>query len=291
MGFHAQKKSGGEKFQPDILKQLSRRREKKQPPVVASGAAREVSLEEIQDYIELQYYNAFRIALGTMLCICSPVVAILLDGLDMAGLVPSAPTQLFEGLTMIFLVAVAVCLYMYSAIRLGKWDFLKEERCHIDARTMDYIRMDQRTSRSLNLRMIVTGVIFLVLAPLPGKLFSLYNTDFAFIDNLSMALFLILLSIGAFLITMPVISYLTDRNLLRLNDHNPHLPRVYEEDGVKIHYKTWFIDRGMSVYWPTVICIYISYSFLSFRWAVSWIIFPLAWIISALITRIFRQKE
>lgn len=44
------------------------------------------------------------------------------------------------------------------------------------------------------------------------------------------------------------------------------------------------IRKIMSIYWPTVTCIYLILSFLTMHWELSWIIWPLAGVISRIIT-------
>lgn len=51
------------------------------------------------------------------------------------------------------------------------------------------------------------------------------------------------------------------------------------------------LDAIMSVYWPTVTCIYLIYSFLTFDWYISWIIWPIAAVVRGLITGIFFEEE
>ena len=41
----------------------------------------------------------------------------------------------------------------------------------------------------------------------------------------------------------------------------------------------------LSLFWPTVTCIYLIWSFLTFRWYISWIIWPIA----AVIERVVRM--
>ena len=42
----------------------------------------------------------------------------------------------------------------------------------------------------------------------------------------------------------------------------------------------------MSIFWPTVTCLYLIWSFLSFKWYITWIIWPVAAIINALVKNI-----
>ena len=49
----------------------------------------------------------------------------------------------------------------------------------------------------------------------------------------------------------------------------------------------------MSVFWPTVTCLYLIISFLTFAWYISWIIWPVAAVVENLIKAIFgiRKEE
>lgn len=51
------------------------------------------------------------------------------------------------------------------------------------------------------------------------------------------------------------------------------------------------LDSIMSVFWPTVTCIYLIYSFLTFDWYISWIIWPIAAVVRGLIVGIFFEEE
>ncbi len=60
------------------------------------------------------------------------------------------------------------------------------------------------------------------------------------------------------------------------------------EDGTL--YESKGLAAFMSVYWLSVTCIYLIWSFLSFRWGITWIIWPIAGIIRAIIKKAFAVK-
>ena len=47
----------------------------------------------------------------------------------------------------------------------------------------------------------------------------------------------------------------------------------------------------MSVYWPTVTCLYLIWSFLSFDWGITWIIWVIAAIIHTLIKNLLGIQQ
>ena len=47
----------------------------------------------------------------------------------------------------------------------------------------------------------------------------------------------------------------------------------------------------MSVFWPTVTCIYLSVSFITFAWALTWVIWPIAAVIHAIFKSILKDDS
>lgn len=58
-----------------------------------------------------------------------------------------------------------------------------------------------------------------------------------------------------------------------------------------VHFNHPVINAIMSVYWPTITCIYLAVSFLTFDWHITWIIWPIAAIISTLINNLLGQDD
>lgn len=47
----------------------------------------------------------------------------------------------------------------------------------------------------------------------------------------------------------------------------------------------------MSLFWPTATCLYLSWSFLTFDWHITWVIWPLAGILHAIFNSIFNKED
>lgn len=64
---------------------------------------------------------------------------------------------------------------------------------------------------------------------------------------------------------------------------------MYQARQIEPQYMNQTIAAIMSVYWPTVICLYLIWSFLTFDFWISWIIWPIAAIIHTLIKNLLRK--
>ena len=79
--------------------------------------------------------------------------------------------------------------------------------------------------------------------------------------------------------------------ILRMNDRSTIAGSYVPESDETITYSNETLAEVMSVYWHTVTCIYLIWSFLTFHWWITWIIWPVAAIIRGLINSAFGTKE
>ena len=64
-----------------------------------------------------------------------------------------------------------------------------------------------------------------------------------------------------------------------------------DEKGGDVVYESPVADFVMGVYWPTVTCIYLIMSFVTFRWGITWLIWPVAGILHPLLAKAFPKKS
>lgn len=58
-----------------------------------------------------------------------------------------------------------------------------------------------------------------------------------------------------------------------------------------VHYTNKTVEEIMGVFWPTVTCVYLIWSFLTFQWHITWIIWPVAAIASMLMRNIYGKDN
>ena len=76
-----------------------------------------------------------------------------------------------------------------------------------------------------------------------------------------------------------------------MNNGNIHNGNMYNNGNYynvpnsngKVYYENKTVAAIMSVFWPTISCIYLCISFLTFDWHITWIIWPIAAIINTLV--------
>ena len=77
--------------------------------------------------------------------------------------------------------------------------------------------------------------------------------------------------------------------LLQLNDATTVGGNFVPNQHPAKKYNNKTVETIMSVYWTTITCVYLGWSFLTFDWWISWIIWPVASIIHAVIDNAYKE--
>ena len=239
---------------------------------------RKVSFEEVVEYLSAKKHSLVLKCLGLFFCIICPSCPITTDTLDMNDIV---------GVTAMFvLVAIGVVLMCLSSATTEQWRFLKTEPCSIDAVSIDYLKNKLRDFTPTYSILSSVGVLLCVFCFVPPMIF----------DELILrkggefgAVFLfVFIGAGVFMMVYAKQTKKAYHRLLNLNDQID-----FEEDEKrsieKIQNKN--VRAIMSAYWSVVTCIYLCVSFLTFRWELTWLIWPIAAAVNTIIRAIYTVND
>lgn len=238
----------------------------------ANSAVRGVALAEVKDYLHDKTRVGYTVALGVFLCIISVCGFLVPFGSGWRGT---------AALVFMYLsIAVAVGLFMFSSFSMGKWKFLKEQPCSVDFATATYVHDQREGFRVTHAMMITIGVILCILSMLPAIVLDMmYVWD----RGIGPALMFVFIGIGVFLFIVAGNVNAGFATILSLNQKDT-IGGNFVPSQKLVSYNSAFASRIMSVYWPTVTCIYLCWSFLTFDWHITWIV----WVIAALLQWIIR---
>lgn len=249
-------------------------------------ARRLLSMNEVKEFISYNRKRAFRIALAILLCILCPLGPIILEAIFIGSPIAGA-----LGATCFFLcIGAAVALFIYTGMQSSKWDYIKKTPCTLDMATVTFIQ-EQKESYKPNHSLLTTiGVVLCSCCFVPIILidgFAYYNP---FLDEISGAFLFLFVGIGVFLIVLGNMINGTFSALLKLNDVHTVSGSYVAPQHLEPRYSNKVVEELMSLYWFTVTCIYLIWSFLSFDWYITWIIWPIAAIINAVIKATCRKR-
>ncbi|SDD17662.1 hypothetical protein SAMN02799630_02325 [Paenibacillus sp. UNCCL117] len=223
-----------------------------------------LSEEETMDFLVAKIKSSLLVAIGTVLCIAGAALLILIsslgeDGLLTAGI--SENTAALVGLVVMFvLVALAVCLFIYSGMKLERFKYMQagfELPYHLRA----YIMQKKEAFNATYTLSLITGVCLCVLSPVAIFMGS------AFGDNggsYGVVILLAMVAVAVFLFTYYGSIRGAYSQLLKTGEFSE---AKKEENRV--------IGAVAGIVWPLATCIFLISGLVYEQWHINWIVFPI----------------
>ena len=229
--------------------------------------ARSVSAEDAHRYLNMVQRLSWRIALGVMLCILSPVCLILLGGATDV----SSPWQIGEniavgvGMIVLFLlVAIAVAIFIPTGIKLSEFSYLEKEKIGLEYGVKGIVEKKQSAYQSRFYTGLCIGIILCIFSAVPLILLGVFGVaDFYLV--VATALILVICAIGVPLIVRVCYINGSYQKLLQTGEFTEQHKRNVKES-----------ELTDSAYWCVCTAIYLGISFLTFAWHITWIVWPVA---------------
>ncbi len=230
---------------------------------------RALTMDEVRDFLHSQMARGSMTGIGVLFCISCPIWVILLDGTFLEGI----------GVMLMFIqIALAVGLFVFSGTRHAGWKYIYNEPCSIDYATAEYVASEKKRYQVGLTGQRTIGILMCALCWVPLMLLdSIGLTRLKVMDNIGAVLLLLMVGIGVFFIVNSSIVKASFEKILKLNDEKTMGSRFV--DAQEPLYENPRMNDIKSVFWPTITCIYLSYSFLTFHWGRSWLIWPIAGIV------------
>ena len=239
---------------------------------------RKLSFEEVTEYIEKKKAAAVMKALGIMCFIICVIFPIMADALRINDLI---------GVALMFSsVGAGVILMVMSHSIMEAWRFMRFEPCSVDAVSIDYIKNKNREFTPTYSVMHSVGILLCVLCFIPAAFFDEIGGHFW--DEFGGAMLFIFVGVGVFLIVLSKSIKSIYTRLLALNDLTDFSDyKAPKPDQVK----NPTIRAVLIAFWPVVTCIYLCVSFVTFKWWITWLIWPIGAAIFTIITAFAKAAE
>lgn len=144
--------------------------------------------------------------------------------------------------------------------------------------------------KSTHALLLTIGIMLCILSVVPPILLDAASSFAAdTLEDCSAGFVLIFVAIGVFLIVISSMRMGGYRTLLHLNNQNTIGGNYVPEQQDRQQYHNSTLAAIMSVYWPTITFLYLIWSFLSFDWWITWIVWPIAAIVESLIKNISKN--
>lgn len=228
--------------------------------------ARVVSMEEAERFMELAAKLSLPMAVGTVLCVLSPVCLILLAGMQEYGkLAISEDMAGGVGMTILLvLVAIGAGILVYISMQMEPYSYMEKEKL-----TLQYgvkgLAIKKRESFSKAYNMSVTvGTVLCILGVVPLMVAAAFSApDIVYIYCLS--LLFVMIAAGVFLFVKSGTIKGSYDKLLQEGD--------YTVEKKEVNRRTSFFP---GVYWCLVTAIFVGIGMYNNSWKWAALIWPVA---------------
>ncbi|MBQ9027668.1 MAG: hypothetical protein IJ110_02760 [Lachnospiraceae bacterium] len=209
-----------------------------------------VTGDEVCEYLSVGGFAALLKSFGVLLCITSPVGAIMMG--DLGGSWIGDFMENFGVALLFVFVAAAVGCFMLAGSYMKPWKFLRTEACTFDDFAREVIADQRSVCEAEASRQKMAGILLFILSFVPPVLFG---------DNPGAALFFVFVGVGVMLFVLRG----SKKALFKQLDKADHRAsrgggrkRYISTGAVKgerFYYASRDLRSLMSVYWQLVACI------------------------------------
>lgn len=242
---------------------------------------RRVSMEEANKFLAAKTQTAKTIACGTFLCIISPICLMILSVMSEKAIY-NISENVAAGIGMITLlifIANAVTLFILSSSKTSAFEFLENEIFETSYGVTGMVKERKEDYRESYTKNIAIGVCFCVLSLVPLFAAIIISEDDLFMVSM-VAVMLALIGIGVNFIVKTCIIWESFDKLLQEGEYSK---RKKKEKIAS--------SKVNTIYWSVVTAGYLAYSFISYKWHFSWIIWPVAAVLYPAVTSIFASHK
>ena len=238
-----------------------------------------VAIEEANTFLDLNEKQAGVVAFGVSLCILSPVLLLLLGGLSEVakyGIAENVAAGVGISSLLLF-IACGVAIFITSAIKMERYDYLEKDAIETAYGVLGVVRDRKDKYADKHTRELVLGIVLCVLSAVPLMATLLISEEDIF-GVIGICALLCFVAVGTFFIVKCTIVWEGFLKLLEEEDYT----RAKKAENNKI-------KPVLRIYWILITTLYLAYSFVTFDWDRSWIIWPVAAVFSAVVKEVVRM--
>ena len=247
--------------------------------IVPEPEVRKVSLDEAVSYMGDSLIAAKRMAVGVAMCIISPILLMVLAVYAEEGLIPISEDMAGGiGIILVLLfVAPAVVLFITVGMRMERYQYFEKEQIELEYGVAGIVKERKQAYTETYTAGILIGVTLCILSAVP-----LFAAAFQAEDRI------VILCVAGLLLIVAVAVYI----LVRVMTVRFCYDKLLQENEYTLRKKAAARrnSKWEAIYWPLIVAVYLAYSFWTMDWERSWIIWPVAAVLSVVLSAIFGKE-
>lgn len=235
-------------------------------------SVKRITLAQANDFLEWRKSASVRIALGTFLCVLAVIPLLILGAAtEVSAYNISENVAAGVGLTVLFIiVSIAVAIFIFCGSKNAPFDFIDKEPFETEYGVVGMVKERQKAYKNIYTKCNVIGACICILSPIP--LFIGIFTEKEFFTVIMLIITILLAGIGAVFFIISGIRWASMQKLLKEGEFTPQEKR-----------RGQIKERVSTVCWLSATAVYLGWSFLTNAWGNTWIVWPLAGVLFAVV--------
>ena len=230
---------------------------------VSDNTVKRISVGEVNTYLEQRKRASWQIAIATFLCILSPITLILLcTAAENPSYGISQDVAVVLGLVILFaFVLCAVPIYLYCGFKNARFEFLdKSVPFELEYGVKGIVTERQKRFQDTYVRWNIIATCCCIFSPIPLIISAFTENEVLCV--IMLAVMMIIVGIAASMFIIVGVQRASMQKLLQEGEYTIKEKRRSD------------IREGVDfAYWGALTAIYLTGSFLSADWHISWIVF------------------
>ena len=226
---------------------------------------KKISIEEANTYLEQRKRASWRIALATFLCILSPIALIVLSMLsELPNPIMTETTAGVVGLIIFFaLVICAAPFFIYCGFQNAPYAFLdKNIPFELEYGVKGMVSERKKRFQPIYVTSNIVATCICIFSVIPLIMSGFTENEFFIV--MMLAVLMIVTGIGASIFIVVGIQNASMQKLLQEGDFTT---KEKKRNGVK--------EAVGFAYWGVLTAIFLTWSFLTNHWHISWLVFAI----------------
>lgn len=240
-----------------------------------------VGLEKATAFLEAKRSTSKLVATGVMLCIYAVVPLLILVGLsEMANAIITESIAEGLGITVLLLmVALAIPLFIRGASQLSDYKIFEKREFELEYGVESIFKEKSISYKAIFYQKLSIGIALCIISVIPLVLSGILETSEP-IQILMVGILLLIVGAGVYLIITAGVVKEAYSQILGEGEYSGEYKKGNEK-----------VDRVASVYWPLVTAIYLGYSFITMKWYISWVIWPIAGLVFGALAGVLKSNK
>lgn len=237
--------------------------------------SRRLTIAQANEYMELRRTASLYIAAAVALCILSAIPLLMLIALSSFTSFPIATnTAVGIGVVSIFpFVAVAVLIFIRVSIASSGYEFLEKEFFEPEYGVVGLVKERQKEFRPKYAKYNSIGAVVCIGSPIPVLCGAFMNNGFLLFVMICATLLAVAIGVSFFIVAG--VRWESMNRLLCEGEFTECNKRKNKK-----------VEAVETAFWLFTTAVYLLWSFLADAWNISWVVWPVAGILSGVIERI-----